>query len=106
MFGGGDHPAETGATEIDTLGYTIDYGAPLGVRAADSVYHFMFSLPHTANAVTFNFSALGLEALSNESWGIDNVRVVAVPEPSTCALLMAAGALIIVIRRWRHTNAA
>lgn len=105
MFGSGDHPAETGATEVNTLGYTFNYAAPLGVRPADSVYHLTFAFPHTANSVVFNFSASGLEDLSNESWGIDNV-VVAVPEPSTYALFAAAGALIIVIRRWRNTNAA
>jgi PEP-CTERM motif len=75
---------------VDTLGYTFDYGV---VRPADSVYRLSVTFPHTANSVSFNFSGSGMQALSNESWGIDNVVVSdAIPEPSTL-LLVAFGTI-------------
>ncbi|WP_414521362.1 SGNH/GDSL hydrolase family protein [Umezakia ovalisporum] len=65
-FGSGDYPAGTGATEIDTLGYTF-FG--------DSVYHLAFSFPYTNDSITFNFSGSGLQGIGDESWGLDNISV-------------------------------
>jgi hypothetical protein len=65
-FPGGDNPPGTGATEIGALGYS-DCGDP--------VYHLSFTFPHSISAVQLNFSASGLEDISNESWGLDNVQV-------------------------------
>jgi formylglycine-generating enzyme required for sulfatase activity len=70
----GEHPARTGATENNTLGYTWD-----GVGGMDSVYHLTFNFFHTANGVALNFSGNGLEDLYNESWGVDNVMVTLSP---------------------------
>lgn len=65
-YPGGDHPAHTGATEIDTLGYS-NYG--------NSVYRLSFIFPHSASSLAIDFSGSGLQTLSDESWGLDNVEV-------------------------------
>lgn len=65
-YPGGEYPARTGASEIDTLGYPY---------IGDAVYHLTFSFPHTGRTVAFNFAGLGLEPLGNEGWGLDNVAV-------------------------------
>lgn len=65
-YPGGDHPARTGVTEYNTLGYSY-YG--------DAVYHLSYTFPHSASSLVLNFSASGLQGLSDESWGLDNVNV-------------------------------
>lgn len=105
-FGAGDNPAETGAAEIDTLGYTVDYGGSLGVRGADSVYRLSYSFDHSADSVIINFSGSGLEVLSNESWGIDSISIVAVPEPSSGLLLFSNLTLALASYRGKRRNQA
>lgn len=68
----GDHPAGTGAEEIDTLGYPIPHG--------DSVYRLRFRFPHVDPSLAIIFSASGLQSLADESWGLDNVKVRVVPD--------------------------
>ena len=44
----------------------------------DTIYENLgdgFSFPHTGETLILNFSALGLQELDDESWGIDNVKV-------------------------------
>ena len=65
-YGGGSHPAATGAQEVDSLGYEY-YG--------DSIYHLEFKFDHGSGPITFLFSATGLQDLSDESWGLSNLRV-------------------------------
>jgi RHS repeat-associated protein len=65
-YPGGDNAGGTGATEVDRLGYTY-FG--------DSVYRLSFDVPHSAITLTLNFAASGLQAVSDESWGLDNVVV-------------------------------
>jgi hypothetical protein len=67
-YPGGDHLARMGAAEVDTLGYQY---------IGDSVYHLSFTFQHTGHSVAFNFAGSGLEALGNETWGLDNVSVSA-----------------------------
>ena len=62
----GDHPAQTGAAEINTLGYSF-YG--------DSVYQLSFTFPHSESSLVLEFSASGLQNVEDESWGLDNVEV-------------------------------
>jgi len=69
----GQHAALTGASEVGSLGY---------IRTAqegnkDSVYDLSFSFPHSDNTLKLNFSALGLQPIADESWGLDNVVVTA-----------------------------
>jgi hypothetical protein len=91
----GDFAAHTGASEVDSLGYSF-YG--------DSVYNFSFTFAHTASNIQLNFSASGLQSMDDESWGIDNVSVQSstvknIPEPST--LLLFAFTSIFLVRKFR-----
>jgi len=67
---GGDHPARTGATETNTLGYEH---TPDGVM--DAVYHIESTVNHKANSIQLEFSASGLPAITEASWGLANVNV-------------------------------
>lgn len=89
--------ARTGAFANNTLGYTY-YG--------DSIYKLSFTVPHVAAALSLSFMGSGLQGLSDESWGIDDVKIdyvpaaAGVPEPSTLVMGAAAG-LLVVLRRLR-----
>ena len=108
-FGGQGQPVatynpRTGAAATETLGFQS--GQFWGSR--DSTYNLTFTFPYTAASLGLNFADLGLQGVSDESWGLDNVRVSVsvpsgnVPEPGSIALL---GGLIsiggIMLRRRR-----
>lgn len=61
----GRHFAYTGASEIGTLGY----------GNGSAVYPLQFVFPHSDPTLTLHFRGIGLQALNDESWGIDNVRI-------------------------------
>jgi hypothetical protein len=84
---GGVYPGGTGAAEKDTLGYNL-YG--------DSVYALSYTFSHSNSSLSLYFLAYGLQELSDESWGIDNVTVI--PEPATICLL-GLGALSLLRRK-------
>lgn len=92
----------TGASEVNTLGYTF------GGTARDMVYHLTFSWYNTTDTTSITFSASGLQGLSgygypDESWGIDNFSAsdtAAIPEPNT-ALLLGSGILAFLLYRRR-----
>ncbi len=90
------YPAHTGASEVDTLGYNF-YG--------NSVYNLSFTFPHTDGSIVFDFYGSGLQAIGDESWGLDNVKVevgpsvAPVPEPSTVVLLGAGIAGLAALGR-------
>jgi hypothetical protein len=69
-------PANTGAVEINTLGYTHPNLGP-----ADAVYRLTTTFNHTAPGVTLHFSGANLQEIGDESWGLDNVRVEAINPP-------------------------
>lgn len=64
--GKGDFPPGTQAKEKDSLGYTYH---------GDSVYHLKYHFHHKKGNFLIQFAASGLQELSDESWGIDNVVV-------------------------------
>ena len=66
----GDYAPRTWAAEKNMLGYSF-YG--------DAVYNLSFTFPHSANSLVIDFSASGLQTLSDESWGLDNVKVSLIP---------------------------
>jgi len=77
----------TDAEEVNTLGYRV---AVLGRGCdMDAVYKIRYTFPHTETSATLNFSAMGLEALDNESWGIASleVSVDSIPPPVQTAKL-------------------
>lgn len=43
-----------------------------------------FTFPHQSNALALRFSAPGpgIQAITNESWGLDNIAVAVLPLPS------------------------
>jgi hypothetical protein len=97
--GGTLHPAGTGAAEVNTLGY-----------GQDSVYHLSFAFAYTGSSIIFTlYTPHGLQGVSDESWGIDNVTVTAsvaagavpiVPEPATLLTALAGlGAVAGAARR-------
>lgn len=60
----------------------------------DSVFHLSMLFTSDAANTTIEFFAQGLEPMSNESWGLDNVSVreiATVPAPGSAALLGAVG---------------
>ena len=65
--GEGDWPGRTGAAEIVSLGYGSE---------PDSVYRITRSFPHSAESLALVFEAWHLQGIGDESWGLDNVKVV------------------------------
>jgi len=63
-YPGGDYQARTGAIANNSLCYE-----------QDSTYRLAFTVAHSGSDLTVDFSALGLQGIENESWGLDNVRV-------------------------------
>jgi len=66
----GDHAAQTGAVAVNRLGYRVG-GTPM-----DAVYTITRSFDHSGASLTLDFTALGLQGLADESWGLDNVVVL------------------------------
>jgi hypothetical protein len=64
-------PPWTGALSTNTLGYNRFF--------YDSIYRLQYTFPHSTNRVTFNFRSSLFEGkgTADESWGLDNVGVVA-----------------------------
>jgi hypothetical protein len=79
-FPGGANPGWTGTSEVNTLGYPWT-GCPPGNE--DSVYELSFPFPHSGPSLELRFSVLGTQSLSDESWGLDNVRVTVEPDPDS-----------------------
>jgi hypothetical protein len=69
LYPGGSYPAQTGASAVNSLCYT--YG-PFDMSA---VYHLEYTFAHTDDALVLDFAAMGLQAITDESWGLDNVQV-------------------------------
>jgi len=59
---------QTGATAVNTLRYAF-YG--------DSIYRLTFTFAHTSDTLALNFSSSLFEGkgTTDESWGLDNVRI-------------------------------
>jgi len=83
----------TGAIQNDSLGYTWNG------ENRDSVYTFNLEFAHNSEFLVLDFSAIGLQGINDESWGIDNVMVQAVPTPGGLALLGLGGAFAARRRR-------
>jgi hypothetical protein len=68
----------TGATRTNSLGYKF-FG--------DSIYSLEFSFPHLGPALKLDFRGSLFEGkgLADESWGLDNVRLLIAPDPSPTA---------------------
>jgi hypothetical protein len=74
----GRNPPLTGSVEHGTLGYILGPGSPMDV---DAVYHLTYTFDHSGGSVGFDFTGSGLQGLTDESWGLDNVSVQAIQNP-------------------------
>lgn len=75
-------PAFTGAGESNTLGYTFSPGGEGGLLPEDSVYRLSRIFASSSATLQLNFSASDLQALSDESWGLDNLAIEIVDAPT------------------------
>lgn len=97
-IGMGSAPSRTGAIANDTLGYT--YGPnnfPL-----DATWRLSFTFTAPTDGLVISFAGSGLQELSDESWGIDNVEVNTVVVPAPGALALAGLGLGVVCGRRRR----
>ena len=74
-YPGGQYASNTGAVEVNTLGYSCSGSC------VNAVYHLDLEYYHAKDSIVLVFSATNLEAIANESWGLDNV-VVSVSSPA------------------------
>ena len=77
----GSFPAREGAAEVNTLGYIVD-----GMQL-DTVYHLAYVFPHQGTKLKLDFSGSNLQALTDESWALDNVRVTLLSRTGGAQLL-------------------
>jgi len=80
VYPGSEYDPDTGAAEVDTLGYLRNGEIPM-----DAVYNLSFAFAHAGGPLVLNFSASGLQGIGDESWGLDNVRVHRPPDCSNAA---------------------
>ena len=79
-------PPRSGGSESNTLGFTL-----LGGAVRDSVYRHVQVFPHTTSSMVLNFMGSGLsENPTEESWGIDDVKVYLVPETGSLEITRVA----------------
>lgn len=77
-YPGNHNPPQTGAVEVNTLGFTLPVRGTKTVM--DSIYKLSYTFSHRGSALLLDFSVPGLETLEHESWGLANVQVsVAAP---------------------------
>lgn len=69
-----ENPPFTGASERNTLGYLVDFGA-LYKGPLDAVYRVYGSWEHTAPTIALYLQAWNLQDIADESWGIDNIVI-------------------------------
>lgn len=94
-------PAFSGAFEVGTLGYDFFGG---GAGDDDSVYRISLTFDHTASSLALSFFGVGLQELTDESWGLDNVSVslsapAPIPLPAPALLLGSAVLGLGALRR-------
>ena len=68
-----------GAAAINGLGFTFRFGGTPASIPMDGTYPMTFVIPHTAEKVELNFAGSGLQDPSDETWGITNVKIEALP---------------------------
>jgi len=71
----------TGATEKQSLGYISIWGKSKRTFTTDSVYHFDLLIPHSDSNLVFNFTSHCEDDKQDQSWGLDNVIIEAIPTP-------------------------
>lgn len=62
----------TGTFRVSALGYSLVNPS----HFSDSTYRMRFRVPYTGSSLVLRFSMSGLQGISDESWGLDNVNVI------------------------------
>lgn len=81
-----------------------------GTGYYDSIYHKVnggITFSHTASTLALTFSGYPNETIDNESWGIDNVRILTnatVPEAGTSVMFMLGFLAAFAVRCKSHRN--
>ena len=98
LVGPGNFAPQTGASAIDTLKYPDFFGT-------NAVYHFVFNIPDTLDSVNLVFTGLPTQSITDENWGLDNVKVSTIPLPPSAPLLGSGlVGLALLGRRFRKTK--
>ncbi len=74
-YSGGSYPGQTGASAVNSLCYNF-YMYPM-----DATYPLSFTFDHTGDTLAVDFAALGLQDITDESWGLDNLQVTVLAAP-------------------------
>lgn len=88
------HAAGSFADATNALGYDVASGAQ---SIADAVYRFSFTTVAASPIFRVSFAAANLPA--DAAWGLDNVRIAAVPAPGALVPVAALGLLASRRRR-------
>jgi hypothetical protein len=91
------NPPKTGSVATSSLTYD-NY---LGQYGTDTTYNFAFTVPLSGDKLVINFIGFPTQAISDESWGLDNVRVSAIPIPAS-AFLLGSGLIGLGLLGWRR----
>jgi hypothetical protein len=83
----------SGAFAVNTLGFFAE---------GDTTYRLILPVTPNSASLSLRFSGLNLQDALDENWGIDNVTVSAVPEPTTACLLLGGFGLLASWRRFRR----
>ena len=90
-YPGSGMPPLTGAAETFSLGYTFTIGDGSTINE-DSVYNMSFTITDSNQSISFNFAGSGLQDLTDESWGLDNVWVEIIMEDPNNILSLSSTA--------------
>lgn len=99
----------TWAAERYSLGYSFWDGINQQTIYQDAVYRLAFEFEHGKPTLAIDFAGLGLQAITDESWGLDNVRLTwlgrmgaqAVPLPGVLPLLGLGLLTLAAVRKAR-----
>jgi hypothetical protein len=95
---------------VNSLGFTFALVSGQPAVPMDSVYRITLFVPHAEAIATVKFEGKGLEALTNESWGLDNVRVATANKADLASVPTIAtktvGDFVDQIQRLNPQNAA
>lgn len=101
-YPGGNFVEQTGSVASNSLGYHYIVGSPAGsVDAQDATYHLTYTFAQSGSIVGLQFSST-LTGFPDDYWGIDNIVVATVPEPST--FILASGGLLGMLAMCRRRS--